>query len=48
MGIVHEIENTEKGEQDKPVNPVVIDECGELKPGDDVSTERGRERQGLY
>merc|ERR1719381_327176 len=33
MGIVHEIENTEKGEQDKPVNPVVIDECGELKPG---------------
>merc|ERR1719463_24878 len=32
MGIVHEIENTEKGEQDKPVNPVVIDECGELKP----------------
>jgi len=38
MGIVHEIENTEKGEQDKPVNAVVIDECGELKPGDDDGT----------
>ena len=36
MGIVHEIENTDKGENDKPVNDVVIDECGQLQPGEDV------------
>ena len=36
MGIVHEIENTEKGEQDRPVKPVVIDECGQLKSGEEV------------
>jgi len=38
MGIVHEIENTDKGENDKPVNDVVIDECGQLQPGEDDGT----------
>jgi len=38
MGIVHEIENTEKGEQDRPVKPVVIDECGQLKSGEEDGT----------
>jgi len=38
MGIVHEIENTEKGENDAPKQLVVIDDAGELKPGDDDGT----------
>jgi len=38
MGIVHEIENTEKGENDAPKEIVVIDDVGELKPGEDDGT----------
>lgn len=38
MGIVHEIENTDKGENDCPIEKVVIDECGEIKPGEDDGT----------
>ncbi|GFR48206.1 hypothetical protein Agub_g10064 [Astrephomene gubernaculifera] len=30
MGVVREIEQTETGEQDRPVQPVVIADCGEL------------------
>ena len=37
MGIVHEIENADKGENDKPIEDVVIEQCGELKEGEDVS-----------
>ncbi|KAJ3107119.1 peptidyl-prolyl cis-trans isomerase cpr6 [Phlyctochytrium planicorne] len=35
MSVVRRIEKTEKGENDKPVKDVVIEECGELLPGDD-------------
>jgi len=38
MGIVHEIENADKGENDAPIEKVVIDECGELKQGDEDGT----------
>ncbi len=33
-GVVREIENTKTGEQDKPVKPVVIVDCGELAEGE--------------
>jgi len=35
MGIVREIENGEKGESDVPKETTAIDECGELKEGED-------------
>jgi len=38
MGIVHEVENSDKGENDAPIEKVLIDNCGELKPGDDDGT----------
>ena len=37
MGIVHEVENADKGENDAPIEKIVIEECGELKEGEDVS-----------
>lgn len=33
-GVVREIENTKTGEQDKPVEPVIIANCGELAEGE--------------
>lgn len=33
--VVRRMEHTEKGAQDKPVKPVIIADCGELKEGED-------------
>lgn len=38
MGIVHEVENADKGENDAPIEKIVIEECGELKEGEDDGT----------
>ncbi|KAK3100451.1 hypothetical protein FSP39_020087 [Pinctada imbricata] len=35
MGVVKEIEQTQTGENDKPLEPCVISDCGELAPGQD-------------
>jgi peptidyl-prolyl isomerase D len=35
MNIVRKIENCEKGSNDKPVEPVLIEASGELAPGED-------------
>lgn len=31
MDVVHKVENTKKGQQDRPVEDVSIDDCGEIK-----------------
>ena len=43
-GIVRAIENLEKGSDDKPLLPVVIEDCGELSPDEPLTT--GDEQAG--
>ncbi len=39
MEVVHEIENTPKGSNDAPLEPVLIADCGEVEKPEDAPTD---------
>lgn len=45
MNVVEMIENTETGANDRPIRPVIIADCGEVIPEDNIGESQGEETQ---